>query len=70
MSETTATLFIDGQWVASSDGGTRTVTCPADGSTVGVVSEATAADTEKAIAAARRAFDEGSWSATPRRPAR
>ena len=65
MSETTATLFIDGQWVASSDGGTRTVTCPADGSTVGVVSEATAADTEKAIAAARRAFDEGSWSATP-----
>jgi betaine-aldehyde dehydrogenase len=35
MSETTATLFIDGQWVASSDGGTRTVTCPADGSTVG-----------------------------------
>lgn len=65
MSETTATLFIDGQWVASSDGGTRTVTCPADGSTVGVVSESTAADTEKAIAAARRAFDEGSWSATP-----
>jgi betaine-aldehyde dehydrogenase len=65
MSETTATLFIDGEWVASSDGGTRTVTCPADGSTVGVVSEATAADTEKAIAAARRAFDEGSWSATP-----
>lgn len=65
MSETTATLFIDGQWVASSDGGTRTVTCPADGSTVGVVSEATAADTGKAIAAARRAFDEGSWSATP-----
>jgi betaine-aldehyde dehydrogenase len=65
MSETTATRFIDGQWVASSDGGTRTVTCPADGSTVGVVSEATAADTEKAIAAARRAFDEGSWSATP-----
>ena len=51
--------------VIQADGGTRTVTCPADGSTVGVVSEATAADTEKAIAAARRAFDEGSWSATP-----
>ncbi|MDN6476930.1 aldehyde dehydrogenase family protein [Corynebacterium variabile] len=67
MSDTAApqSLYIDGKWVASSDGGTRTVICPADGEVVDVVSEATAADTEKAIAAARRAFDEGSWSATP-----
>ncbi|AGP30861.1 aldehyde dehydrogenase family protein [Corynebacterium terpenotabidum] len=61
----TATLYIDGAWVASSDGGTRTVTCPADGTIVGVVSEATSSDTETAIAAARRAFDAGEWSARP-----
>lgn len=58
------TLYIDGQWVPAHDGGTRTITCPADGTEVGVVAEATAADTEKAIAAARRAFDDGAWSAT------
>ncbi|MGP9723466.1 aldehyde dehydrogenase family protein [Corynebacterium sp. AOP40-9SA-29] len=57
-------LYIDGAWTAASDGGTRTVTCPADGSVVAVVSEATSADTEKAIAAARRAFDAGEWSST------
>ncbi|WP_420099121.1 aldehyde dehydrogenase family protein [Corynebacterium sp.] len=64
MTDTPQTLYIDGQWVGASDGGTRTVTCPADGSVVAEVSEATAADTEKAIAAARRAFDAGEWSAT------
>ena len=60
-----ATLFIDGQWVPSSDGGTRTVICPADGSEVGVVSEATTQDTERAIDAARRAFESGVWSNRP-----
>ncbi len=60
-----ATLYIDGAWVPAADGATRTIHCPADGSTVGVVSEASAADTERAIAAARRAFDAGQWSATP-----
>ena len=57
-----ATLFINGEWVPSSSGATRTIICPADGTEVGVVSEATGADTEKAIAAARRAFDSGVWS--------
>jgi len=58
------TLYIDGQWVPAEEGGTRTIICPADGSEVGTVAEATAADTEKAIAAARKAFDEGAWSAS------
>ena len=49
------TLYIDGSWVASSDGATRTVTCPADGTEVGVVSEATADDVERAIARCARA---------------
>ncbi|MGD7001714.1 aldehyde dehydrogenase family protein [Corynebacterium halotolerans] len=66
MSDNTPTsLYIDGAWVASSTGETRTITCPADGSTVGVVPEATAADTEKAIAAAKRAFESRVWVDVP-----
>ncbi|RDB47869.1 betaine-aldehyde dehydrogenase, partial [Tsukamurella tyrosinosolvens] len=49
---TEPTLFIDGAWRHSADGGTRTIVCPADGTEVAVVDEATAADTEAAIAAA------------------
>ncbi|MBR7192325.1 MULTISPECIES: aldehyde dehydrogenase family protein [unclassified Gordonia (in: high G+C Gram-positive bacteria)] len=59
------TLYIDGRWRAAASGGTREIRCPADNSLVGVVAEGGAADTEQAIAAARRAFDAGEWSATP-----
>ncbi|WP_043441726.1 MULTISPECIES: aldehyde dehydrogenase family protein [Arthrobacter] len=62
---TPATLFIDGAWVPASDGGTRTISCPADGSFVAEVSEGTREDTERAIAAARRAFDGGEWASVP-----
>ena len=62
---TPATLFIDGAWVPASDGGTREIRNPADGGLVAVVSEATAQDTGKAIAAARSAFDRGEWAAVP-----
>ena len=65
MTDTVATLFIDGQWVPSSSGETRTVICPADRSEVGVVSEATAEDVERAILAARRAFDSRVWADRP-----
>jgi betaine-aldehyde dehydrogenase len=58
------TLYINGRWVPASEGGTRTIICPADGTEVGVVAEATSADTESAIAAARAAFDDGAWQAT------
>ncbi len=58
-------LFIDGQWRSSSDGGSRTITCPADGSVVGTVSEASSDDAREAVAAARRAFDHGEWPHTP-----
>jgi betaine-aldehyde dehydrogenase len=60
----TATLFVDGAWVPAADGATRDIHCPADGTFVAAVSEASAADTERAIAAARRAFDTGPWRAT------
>ena len=60
-----AELFVDGLWRPAAEGGTRDITCPADGSHVGVVAEATDADTLAAIAAARAAFDDGPWPGTP-----
>jgi len=56
-------LFIDGRWTGAQEGGRRDIRCPADGRVVGEVDEATAVDTEAAIAAARSAFDDGSWPA-------
>ncbi|MGP4033464.1 aldehyde dehydrogenase family protein [Pseudarthrobacter sp. 1C304] len=58
----TETLFIGGSWTAASDGGTRDIHCPADGSLVGTVSEGTAEDSARAVAAAKAAFDAGEWS--------
>ncbi|MFC0865923.1 aldehyde dehydrogenase family protein [Sphaerimonospora cavernae] len=60
-----ADLFIGGAWTDAVEGGRRTIHCPADGSTVATVSEGTRADAEAAVAAARRAFDEGTWPLTP-----
>jgi betaine-aldehyde dehydrogenase len=57
-------LFIGGAWRGALDGRTREIRCPADGSLVAVVDEAGREDTVEAIAAARRAFDEGSWPTT------
>lgn len=62
-----ATLYIDGAWTAPVDGGIREIHCPADGTFVGRVAEATEADTVRAIEAARAAFDRGEWAATPAR---
>ena len=60
-------LYIDGTWRAADDGGHREIRCPADGQLVATVAEATVADTEAAIAAARQAFDHGPWPETPER---
>ncbi len=57
-----ADLFIDGEWVSGAKGLTREVRCPADGALVATVDEATREDTERAIRAARKAFDDGRWS--------
>ena len=57
-------LFIDGEWRAASGGGTREVLNPFDASVVTLVDEAAAGDAAEAVAAARRAFDEGPWPAT------
>ncbi len=58
-------LFIGGGWRYASDGGTRESINPADGSVAAVVDEATPEDASAAVAAARNAFDDGAWPATP-----
>jgi acyl-CoA reductase-like NAD-dependent aldehyde dehydrogenase len=60
-------LFIDGEWQDSEGDGVITVTNPATEEVVGRVPEATQDDVVRAIAAARRAFDDGPWPRmTPR----
>src|ERR687892_2015154 len=54
-------LFIDGQWVDSESGKTFSTPNPATGEPLAEVAEADKADIDKAVAAARRAF-EGKWS--------
>ena len=50
-------LLIDGELVNASDGGTLRTYHPSTGEVAGTASSATADDMERAIAAARRAFD-------------
>ena len=64
MTDTAASLFIGGRWVAAESGDTRDIHCPADSSPVATVSEAGTVDVERAIAAAREAFDTGPWPRT------
>ena len=55
-------LFIDGDFVETIDGTTFKTINPATEEILGVAADASAADVEKAIAAARRAFDTTDWS--------
>jgi betaine-aldehyde dehydrogenase len=57
-------MYIDGAWCGASDGGTRKLVNPANGETIGSVAEGTKNDAERAIAAARKAFDAGPWPET------
>jgi aldehyde dehydrogenase (NAD+) len=54
-------LFIDGRWTKAEDGATYPVINPATEEEIATAPDATSADMEKAIAAARRAFDHGPW---------
>ncbi|MEX1041514.1 MAG: aldehyde dehydrogenase family protein [Pirellulaceae bacterium] len=56
-------LLIDGQWIAAHSGKTFEVKNPADASSIAQVAEGDAADINRAVAAARRAFEEGAWPA-------
>ena len=57
-------LYVNGAWVSARSGERREIVCPADGILVAEVDEASAADTEAAIAAASTAFHDGPWPAT------
>jgi aldehyde dehydrogenase (NAD+) len=57
-------LFIGGEWVEPAGTGTIDVISPHSEERVGRVPEGTNADVDRAVAAARQAFDEGDW---PRR---
>jgi aldehyde dehydrogenase (NAD+) len=58
-------LLIDGRLSPASDGGTFPNVNPATEEVIGHTADATPADMDRAIAAARRAFDETSWSTDP-----
>lgn len=58
----TKKLFINGEFVESSSGKTFETYNPANGEVLAYVSEAQAEDVDKAVTAAKRAFEEGPWS--------
>ena len=55
-------LLIDGEWVDAVSGKTFAVEDPATQETIAHVAEGDAADIDKAVAVARRAFESGPWA--------
>ena len=54
-------LLINGQWTGSASGKTFEVTNPATGKVIATVAEGDKEDIDKAVRAARHAFEEGAW---------
>jgi betaine-aldehyde dehydrogenase len=54
-------MYVGGQWTLAADGGTRVLINPANGEPIATVAEGAQHDAERAIAAARKAFDDGPW---------
>src|SRR6201986_2522706 len=54
-------LFINGQWVDAASGKSFETPNPATGQTLATVAEGDAEDINRAVAAARAAFDDGPW---------
>ncbi|MET0525258.1 MAG: aldehyde dehydrogenase family protein, partial [Nocardioides sp.] len=57
-------LFIGGEWTAPASAGLLEVISPHSEEVVATVPQGTTADIDAAVAAARRAFDEGPWPRT------
>ena len=55
-------MFINGQWSEAASGKTFDTPNPATGETLARVAEGDAEDINRAVAAARKAFEEGPWS--------
>jgi betaine-aldehyde dehydrogenase len=58
-------LYIGGAWAPAASGATSQTLNPYDGCVLAAVDEASGADVERAVAAAREAFDSGPWPRTP-----
>ena len=56
-----AELYIDGRWEPPSTGRTSTVVSPADNEAIATVAAGGPEDVDRAVAAARRAYDHGPW---------
>jgi len=54
-------MFVDGAWAEAASGATYPIPNPATEETIGTAPDASVEDMRRAIAAARRAFDEGPW---------
>lgn len=63
--ETQVKNYIDGAFVPSVSGAEREFRNPADNSVLGRATESSLEDVALAVAAARRAFDDGPWPRTP-----
>lgn len=61
----TKPMLINGQWVKAHAGHTRDIINPYNQEIIANVTEGDTSDAERAIAAARKAFDEGGWPHTP-----
>jgi betaine-aldehyde dehydrogenase len=58
-------LYLDGSWTASADGATSPTLNPFDASVLETVAEAAPGDVDRAVTAARTAFEHGPWPRTP-----
>jgi phenylacetaldehyde dehydrogenase len=58
-------LFINNEWVRSTHDATLAVEDPSSGLEIGRIADASDADVDRAVAAARAAFDDGRWSNLP-----
>jgi betaine-aldehyde dehydrogenase len=57
----TLPMFIDGAWVEAADGATREVLNPANNEILALVADGGERDAQRAVEAARKAFDDGPW---------
>ena len=55
-------MFIDGKWVPAASGKTFPVYNPATGEVMAQVAEGDREDIDRAVKAARKAFESGPWS--------
>jgi 1-pyrroline dehydrogenase len=59
-------MFIGGEWVNSSTGETRDIISPHTGEVIATVQEGSAEDANRAVAAAKKAFEETWFDSTPK----